>query len=147
MSASRHWGRWLAVTALMAAVAVFFLLDRSPEGVVEAVPEFGNTFSGTVFVGGLPAAGGIEIQAKIGGINFAFSNQGDHIPRTAPDGTYGQNYQGQPNTFQVLADDPDTVGIKEGGRHGELISFFVGGARRTWRASRYSRRTIGAPGY
>jgi hypothetical protein len=115
MNAGRHPVRWLAVLALLGAVAVFVLLDRSPEGVVEAVPQVGNAFSGTVSVGGLPAAGGVEIQAKIGGINFAFSNQGGHIPRTAPDGTYGQNYQGQPNTFQVLEDDFDTVGVKEGG--------------------------------
>ena len=86
---------------------------------MEAVPLPGAFFHGNVTVVGQPVSGGIEVQARIGGVNYAFSS-GGATPVTASSGTYGIV-----SSFQVVADDTGTP-QKEGGANGETIQFFVG---------------------
>ena len=97
------------------------LLGKPSPPAAEAQPAVSHVFHGTVTIGGAPAPGGVAIEARIGGVNYAYTSAGDHIPRTASDGTYGKGF----NNLNVLADDPGTP-EKEGGVNGELISFFVG---------------------
>jgi hypothetical protein len=96
---------------LLLALLLFLLLANLLPPAAEAQPVSPHVFFGTVTVGGAPAPGGVIIEARIGGINYAFTSAGDHIPRTASDGTYGLGA----STFVVLADDPGTP-QKEGGR-------------------------------
>ncbi|MDA1348441.1 MAG: hypothetical protein O3A47_06190, partial [Chloroflexi bacterium] len=106
---------------LLLGLIAFILVDSSPP-TAEAVPLPPAVFYGTVSVGGEPAGDGVEIKAKIGGVNYAFApNQPANVPRTV-DGTYGQF-----SVFQVLADDPDTS-AKEGGKSGDTLVFSLGGS-------------------
>ena len=107
---------------LLLGLIAFLLADRSPLDLVEAVPLPPAVFHGTVSVGGEPATDGVSIEAKIGGVNYAFSPTGDGSARTSG-GTYGRGT----NVFQVLADDTDTL-AKEGGVAGETVVFFLGGS-------------------
>jgi len=117
--------RWAigAFTITVLGITTLLLARGIPS--VQAEPRLGHIFFGNVTVGGNRASSGVEIQARINGVNFAFSNQGDNVPRTDSDGKYGTS-----ETFRVLADDPATT-AKEGGAHGEIIQFFVGGDNAT----------------
>ena len=117
-----------AVLFVAVAVVAAYVIAELPSPVrVQAAPQPPAAFHGSVTIGGATASGGIEIQARIGGVNYAHSSSaGDNIPRTASDGTYGKGA----NVFQVLADDPGT-GAKEGGESGETIQFYVGGDEAT----------------
>jgi len=84
-----------------------------------AVPQQPMQFHGNVSINGAAAPDGIEIDAKIDGITyqttFTFTNSSD-VP-----GRYGDN----PFSFQIPADDGDTV-AKEGGVNGDQVDFYVG---------------------
>jgi methionine-rich copper-binding protein CopC len=79
-----------------------------------AVPAQPHQFYGQVTVGGAPAPQGIEVVAKIGGVQYASTVTDDQ-------GRYGYN-----PVFYVPADDPDTP-TKDGGRNGDTVEFYVVG--------------------
>ena len=117
--------RWAAAALTLGVLGLMTLFFAQGVPSVHAEPKLGHIFFGSVTVGGGAAADGLEIQARINGVNFAFSNLGDNVPKTS-----GGQYGSDTNTFQVLADDPDTT-AKEGGAAGDFIQFFVGGASAT----------------
>ncbi|AKX93073.1 Ig-like, group 2 [Moorella thermoacetica] len=94
---------------LLALILIFGL-----PGYALAVPAQPHQFYGQVTVGGEPAPQGIEVVAKIDGVQYA---------ATVTDalGRYGYD-----PVFYVPADNPDTPAI-EGGRRGDLIEFYVAG--------------------
>ena len=121
---TRITSRWLVVLGLTLGFAVFAVVDGLSSSVVRAVPLPPAVFFGNVTVAGSPAAGGIPIEARINGFNYAFSSTAaNNTPTTASDGTYGFGF----NIFQVLADDPSTSAV-EGGTTGDTIAFLVGGS-------------------
>ena len=116
--------RWIVVLGLTLGFALFAVVDGLSSTVVRAVPLPPAVFWGNVTVAGSPAAGGIPIEARINGVNYAFSSTAaNNNPTTAADGTYGFG----DNVFQVLADDNSTSAV-EGGTVGDTIAFFVGGS-------------------
>jgi hypothetical protein len=80
---------------------------------VFAVPQPPHQFYGNVTIGGVQAAGGTPISAKIGLVEYASTT-------VDTDGKYGYN-----PLFRVPADDPATPAI-EGGVAGDTIQFLVG---------------------
>ena len=91
---------------------------------VYAVPQVPHLFYGIVRIDGSPASGGLTLEARINGVNYAKSVLG--TTTTASDGTYGQV-----DDFQVLGDDLDTPSVKEGGLNGDVIEFYVQGLKAT----------------
>ncbi|MCH8186650.1 MAG: hypothetical protein IH862_11170, partial [Chloroflexi bacterium] len=121
---TRITSRWIVLLGLMLGFALFAVVDGLSSPVVRAVPLPPAVFWGSVTVAGSPAAGGIAIEARINGFDYAFSSTAsNNTPTTAGDGTYGRDS----NVFQVLADDPSTSAV-EGGTTGDTIAFFVGGS-------------------
>ncbi|RKO67780.1 Ig-like domain-containing protein [Desulfofundulus salinus] len=81
-----------------------------------ALPPAPHQFYGQVTVGGAPAQQGIEVVAKIGGVQYEATT-------ADAQGRYGYDID---DPFYVPADDPDTLD-KEGGRDGETVEFYVAG--------------------
>ena len=121
---------WLLVAgttlALASALVLSIIAGESQVRAQQGVPQLPNTFFGSVYFGSgppssaSPVVAGVLVEAKIGGTNFARSEQGG-LTLTGQGGTYGVD-----TNFHVLADNPDTE-AKDGGVDGDVISFYVGG--------------------
>ena len=121
---TRITSHWIRVLGLTIGSVAFALIAGLPSPVARAAPTVPASFYGNVTVAGSPAVGGLVIEARIDGVDYAFAPETPNSPpTTASDGTYGRGT----NVFQVLADDPST-GSKEGGVPGDTISFIVGGS-------------------
>lgn len=83
---------------------------------VLAIPQLPGRFQGSVTINGKPAPAGIQVSARMSGVNEVFTATTDA--------------QGNYSLFYVRGDDPDTA-QKEGGINGDTIQFFVGGANAT----------------
>ncbi len=114
--------RWITGAGVLVGLVAYLLANGPSPQDVHAVPVPGMPLFGSVTVSGQAASGGTEVQAKIGGVNYAFAPEAsDFVPRIASDGTYGFGS----NVFQILADDSQTS-AKEGGVGGETVQLFVG---------------------
>ena len=90
-----------------------------------------HEFAGDVTVGGQPAADGLEVSVKafdvvlgqlvpISLTQDSLDQTGRHLTRN---GAYGHGPKG--SFFKVLADNPETLGVREGAKPGELLFFFI----------------------
>ena len=107
------------VMALLVTVAV--LLPVLPVG---AVPPQPHRFYGNVSVGGAGAVDGLPVGARIGGVLYAQTTT--MSVATTDNGQPVTFRYGAPTdrVFTVPGDDSDTS-VKDGGRTGETIQFFV----------------------
>ena len=88
---TRITSRWILALSLLIGSAAFAIVAGLPSPVVRAAPTIPASFFGTVTVAGSQAAGGLVIEARIGGVNYAFAPETPSSPpTTADDGTYGR---------------------------------------------------------
>ena len=80
---------WITRVLLVAVAVASVVITSGRAEPVSAQITTSHTFYGTVTVGGSPAPVGTEIQARIDGVNYAFSTQASPVPKTDSNGKYG----------------------------------------------------------
>ncbi|MFN2165791.1 MAG: hypothetical protein ACK2U9_05980, partial [Anaerolineae bacterium] len=102
------------VRRVVASLALVGVCLAASSWTARAVPPMPHTLYGQLWLAGVPAADGAQIQAVVGGSVFA--------------STYVFTHSGLPGLYRldVPGDDPGTP-RKEGGLPGETISFAVAG--------------------
>ena len=109
------------IQALLASGIVLLLAAFWPWSIAGATTPTPDVFFGKVFINGSLAGGGQAVQARIGNVNYANSEDTARVTNVASDGTYGSVLAGN---FHVCVDSTDTS-AKEGGNNGDVIEFFV----------------------